>query len=335
MLDLPLRPHRLPMEARRHMRSRQRELLRRAPPQSSSNSWGDQLDTKLSGHSRIAFLNLRGIPIAPNHPKHLQILETISHYSIDYLGLQEINLNLKVLPPSASWKQRFRHHHQTHTIAATNTNTTLQSRRIYGGVASFSSRNFTHRILDSGIDPTNLGRWTWTLFRGKQGITFRIICGYRPCRDYSDNAGTVYSQHEQYLHEQNDLRDPRHAFFEDLDTAILPWIAQGDIIILGLDANEFVRQGLPAFYADKWGLVDAHAQQHPTLPLAATHDTNLKNEPVDGLWISPGIHCHRVGMTGFGEIDISDADHRLLWINVPDTYLYGFPALVTIPSTTH
>jgi hypothetical protein len=45
------------------------------------------------------------------------------------------------------------------------------------------------------------------------------------------------------LQTQKDDRDPRPAVFEDLDHDMHVWLAAGNLIILGLGANEHIRQG--------------------------------------------------------------------------------------------
>jgi hypothetical protein len=150
--------------------------------------------------------------------------------------------------------------------------------------------------------------------------------------DYSDKPNSVYSQHERHFATKKDGRDPRQAFFEDLDHDMLVWLASGDLIVLGLDANEHVRQGTTVEFINKWGLVDVHADRHSHLPPVATQDTNQNSVPVNGLWCSPGLPITAAGMTGFGEIKINNADHRMLWVDLPNAFLFGFcpPSLPTI-----
>jgi hypothetical protein len=151
------------------------------------------------------------------------------------------------------------------------------------------------------------------------------------CR-YSDKPNYVYSQHERYFATQKDDRDPRRAFFEDLDHDMHVWLVAGNLIVLGLDANEHVRQGTTLKFINRWGLVDVHADRHSHLYPVATQDTNKHSVPVDGLWCSPGLPITAAGMTGFGEIKINNADHRMLWVDLPNEFLFGFcpPSLPTI-----
>jgi hypothetical protein len=190
---------------------------------------------------------------------------------MDLLGLAEINLNFKQMIPSEQWKHRFGKL-KTASKCATNIHTTSTDRRVFGGSAFLSNQETSHKIEESGIDPLELGRWTWTLLTGRQGIKTRIIHGYRPVADHSNRAGSVYSHQEKYFYAQGQYREPRQAFLDDLGKAITQWKSKGNLIILGLDLNANSWNGPDAETILSWGLVNALQQQHPTLePVNGTH----------------------------------------------------------------
>jgi hypothetical protein len=75
----------------------------------------------------------------------------------------------------------------------------------------------------------------------KGETTTRIICGYNPCGKDRPNSGTVYHQQQQYLIlKRGCLTCPRVEFREDLVEQLQRWRAQGDKLIVCLDANEDV-----------------------------------------------------------------------------------------------
>ena len=138
---------------------------------------------------------------------------------------------------------------------------------------------------------------------------------------------------------QDDDRTARTAFLEDLDLEIRSWLAMGDSIILGLDANENVRTGDIHRYIQQWGLVDAHFSTHPNEATVATCSKNRSDIPIDGIWTSAAIDILAAGYSGFGEYAIGNADHRLLWIDVtahsclglqPPTPAYRQPRRLTL-----
>ena len=52
-------------------------------------------------------------------------------------------------------------------------------------------------ITAKGEDPRQLGRWTWSRTREKNGITARIVSAYRPV--ISKGPTSTYVQHIQAL----------------------------------------------------------------------------------------------------------------------------------------
>ena len=88
--------------------------------------------------------------------------------------------------------------------------------------------------MGTGKDPSGLGRWCWARFRGRSGITLRIASVYCPCEPNRradgtilDGELTVYKQHQRFLNESNDDRDPRTAFLQDFETALTSGLEEG------------------------------------------------------------------------------------------------------------
>jgi hypothetical protein len=116
-----------------------------------------------------------------------------------------------------------------------------QERLLFGGTAQITTGACSHRATASGADGSGMGRWVWTLFAGKNNIKLRMSSGYRPNPDSNDRPGTVFSQQERHLRSQNDDRVPRRAFIKDLEAQLDLWMTAGNLIIIGLDANDNVR----------------------------------------------------------------------------------------------
>jgi len=295
--------------------------------QSGDNAfWGQPL-TKDINHNcvRFAFQNINGIPLQTTGPFKIECIKlVIKDYNLAYLGVQEVNCHEKILPPSLQWKRRFT---QINTRAATNAHSHSTRRVLHGGTAHFLSDELNLRQIDNGADTSGLGRWVWTLLRGRQGIQVRVISGYRPVGDNSNCPFTVFSQHELYFNSQQHAtyRNPRTAFFEDLDTEMQSWIQRGDQVILGMDANDDIRTGLTETWTSAWGLVNALHRCHPSLSHVATCSKNTSNTPIDGIWCSPGLEVTAGGMTGFSDL-YPYSDHRLLWIDISSSSLFGFQA---------
>eukprot|EP00978_Attheya_sp_CCMP212_P043659 scaffold288780_cov49-Attheya_sp.AAC.1 len=67
-----------------------------------------------------------------------------------------------------------------------------------GGTAQICINQAGHRVVSSGRDPSNLGRWVWTRMIGKGGLHFRVVTLYRPCAQ-NTGTSTAYTQHQYYF----------------------------------------------------------------------------------------------------------------------------------------
>jgi hypothetical protein len=75
------------------------------------------------------------------------------------------------------------------------------------------------------------------------GIATRIVCAYQPCIPAGlDKVFSVYA-HQRFFDNHLDDICPREAFIRDLCKELDEWIAQGDQVIVALDANEDLRRG--------------------------------------------------------------------------------------------
>lgn len=46
--------------------------------------------------------------------------------------------------------------------------------------------------------------------------------------------------------------------------------------------------------------------------------------PINCIWATYGLDIINGGMTGFGKTDVGNADHRMLWLDIAETSLFGF-----------
>jgi len=168
----------------------------------------------------------------------------------------------------------------------------------------------------------------------KNQTKLRVISGYRPNPDSSDRTGSVYSQHERHLQSLHDDRNPRRAFVKDLQAAINTWSTEGDLFLIGLDANNNVRTGSVDQMLCSAGLVDVHHAKHPYLSTTSTCNKNTNDIPVDGIWASPSLDCVAAGYYGFGELLMGKTDHRMIWADFSYELTFDFkpePTTYTSP----
>jgi hypothetical protein len=280
----------------------------------SSHTWANILSLpKPKETFCYIFQNIQGLPVDPRGHKHAQISTAIHKTEADIFGMAELNLNFNLLGPSSQWTKRFRHLHRNHSVHTYNQHDSSQSRLLFGGTAQIATGACSHCALSSGADASSLGRWVWTLFLGKNDTRLRVISGYRPNPDTQDHTGSVYSQQERRLRTLKDNRNPFRAFIKDLEKQLELWIQAGNLLIIGLDANDNVRTGDVTMMLRTKGLLNIHHAQRPHLPPEATCNKNTKAVPVDGIWASPSLHCTAAGSYGFGELVIGKTDHHMIW----------------------
>jgi hypothetical protein len=304
-------------------RSHQRN--RAANPSSTSNTWADYLVIpKPNNTFRYIFQNIQGLPVNPHSHKHQQIITALHDTFADIFSMAKLNLNFRVLSPTAQWAERFQRLRRNHSIHTYNRHDSSQDNLLFGGAAQITVGACSHRATSSGADESGMGRWVWTLFAGKNNTKLRVISGYRPNPDSMDRPGSVYSQQERRLSTLKDDRNPRRAFIQDLKTQIDLWIIEGNLLIIGLDANDNVRTGDVNAMLRSRGLLDVHAARHPHLPTEATCNKNTRRIPVDGIWASPSLECTAAGYHAFGEVVIGKTDHRMIWADFSSKSALGF-----------
>ena len=270
------------------------------------------------------FQNIQGLPVDPRGHKHQQIGSAFKETEADAFGMAKLNLNFSKIGPASQWYKRFRGLRRNHSIHASNIHDSTDSTILYGGTALTCMGPCSHRVISSGKDKSGLGRWVWTLFAGKNQTKLRIISGYRPNPDSSDKTGSVYSQHERHLRSIHDDRNPRRAFSADLKDALETWKNEGNLVIIGMDANDNVRTGDVNAMLRSLGLVNTHHSQHPHLPAASTCNKNNQSIPVDRIWASPSLECCAAGYYGFGELLMGKTDHRMIWADFSYSSVFGF-----------
>ena len=238
--------------------------------------------------------------------------------------MAEINLNFRLLDATSQWFERFQHLRRNHSVNSYNIHDSTTSHLLYGGTAQITMGPSSHRVLASGCDESGLERWVWTLLAGKNQTKLRIISGYRPNPDSSDSTGSVFSQQERHLRNIHDDRNPRRAFVKDLQAALKIWSTEGNLLIVGMDANDNVRTGDVNAMLRQSGLVDVHHSKHPYLSTVSTCNKNTQNIPVDGIWASPSLDCVAAGYYGYGELTMGKTDHRMIWADFSYESVFGF-----------
>jgi hypothetical protein len=184
-----------------------------------------------------------------------------------------------------------------------------------------------HRIVGKGRDPSGLGRWVWTRYRGRDQITIRIFMAYRP-NPPTEGPCTVYAQHRHFLNTRQDDRCPRQAFLEDLCKDIHQAQQEGDNILVMLDGNEDSRSGdlHNAFFNIQ--LHEAILNRHGT-DTPATYNRNQNRKPIDGIWSNISLTITAGGFCAFDQV-LPGTNHRTVWVEMHYKEAFGhiMPAII-------
>lgn len=277
--------------------------------------YGDFFGPKQSSFLRLLSLNLNNLPVKFKQPKEVALFQAILSHEIDVVMLQKLGLHWSNLPRALQWRARVEEHLNpqcTRTRCSHNAHDLTGTRVQAGGTGIIAHDKVSHFSLGSGSDKANLGRWTWSRFRGKGGMVLRVVSIYRPCGN-SGGERTAWAQHQAHLNDQNDDRDPRTAFLEDLKLEIQEWLSEGDQIIVGGDINDEVRsEPINQFFEDL-GLHNLIFQRHEASGAPTTYFRNENNKVMDSMWGTANITAIKCG---YLEPCDFPGDHSAVWVDI-------------------
>ena len=260
--------------------------------------------------------------------KSRQTVSYIVKRQFDAFMMSEVGLCWKKLGIEDQWFERtFGKFKATRACLAYNKTELEMTKKLQtGGVGVVAADDVVHRITEQGRDESGLGRWAWLRFQGRQGVKIRVISVYRPCD--SDGPETVNQQHQRYLTKKKRLEAPREALYVDLYEEMSVWIDAGDQIILGIDANEDIRTGRTQEFFRALGMKEAILARHAERSPPATYNRNNSREPIDGIFVTPGLKAVAAGYEAFGEG--CPSDHRALWADFTyeDAFGHSPPPLI-------
>ena len=185
----------------------------------------------------------------------------------------------------------------------------------WGGTGIVSLGQMADISAGAGSDKAKLGRWTWARCRGANGTHLRVISIYCPCSTTANKklAGSVHSQHKRHLQDQNDDREPRHAFFQDLAQELDEWTLLGDHIIICGDVNESVFHSSITDFLEPFNLRNLIFTTHNPSNAPRTYYRTTSGRIIDGMWGSPSI---QVAQCGYSDPSASPGGHSMLWADI-------------------
>lgn len=237
------------------------------PPSDSGEqhvSHGTEMAPKDENVVRILLQNVHGLPLWSSDAANNGVREGFEYTQADIYGMTEVNVHWRNLPDkdklherTASWFE------SRHLSVAYNTTVRAKRQRQYGGVAMISTNRLSNKAMGTSIDPSGLGRWCSTQFRGKGDLKLRVVTAYCPHDSGGDQS--VYGQHRFNFNALGKPRVPRKAFWEDLTEAIKQWITDGDQLVVMGDWNEDVRD-VKRKHLGPLGLTEPIVDKHGPAP---------------------------------------------------------------------
>jgi hypothetical protein len=236
---------------------------------------------------RLGFQNIGGLPLIRNKHKDDIIRCGISLWDFDIFGIAETNVDWRLVKEEdrlyLRTKEWWESVHISHSFNCSGTPVTAQQ---YGGTALFSISNASHRVIEKGADPSNLGRGSWTRYHGRNNHTLRIMAAYRP--NPPGGPFTVYAQHRTFFNSIGRDICPEGSFFLDLCSSISKLKEAGDHIILMLDGNTDMRISDLQQSLSSCHMREVILQKHGTNG-PSTFRRNTTRTPIDGIWATQGI----------------------------------------------
>jgi len=315
-----------------------------------------QPHTRGDGKTRILHMNINHFPRTQTHPGNEAFRRFIDDTGADITTLVEMNVNWKKVVAkdkldcrTIDWwdNSRWSYGYNVHADSS--------STHLYGGTAVLTISDTTARIWTNNLsDPTGLGRWTGTRYRGKGQRTLSVISAYRPQKD--TGPSTVAGQHATYFstdayrkrtqkrtQNQSDTpddedtenerlrrkeQDPQKRFLLDLVHFLQQLQDQGDLLIVNMDANEDLSHPTSKVQTAMYELGLEHPMYenfHPSLP----NTCKRGSAPIDGMFVTEGLRPSAMGYFSFDEFPSSD--HRVLWLDFDNTELFGnrIPNIIT------
>ena len=189
-----------------------------------------------------------------------------------------------------------------------------------GGTALLSLNQLAHKAQAQRLnDPTGLGRWSSTLYQGRQDKFLRIIQIYRPCRPNPHSANGAYQQHSRYFLSKQNNTCPGHQFLLDLKDFLQKCLLNHEQIIVMGDFNDEITQApISTFFhsLDMHNIILSHSSH---LPLQC-HTYIRGHTTIDGVFATRGISASQ---TGYLPAHHFDTDHNAIWMDIALSSVFG------------
>ena len=213
-----------------------------------------------------------------------------AQYGIDTMGLQEVCINWSMFKSSQTLASLLRHGPEAiRSVASYNTNEIKNmGKHQRGGTSTVIRDQLAAFVVDSGVDATGLGRWSWYKLEGEPGHCTYVMTAYAPCGNTAMGDATYFKQQERFILLNNLRTNPKTMFREDLLALLRGWRVKGHRVILMMDANENALDGClcQALREDD---IQMNEAVHSVVPGPGPNTHFRGKEAIDGIWFSSDL----------------------------------------------
>ena len=278
--------------------------------------WGNKMKTKNKKVVRLLLNNVNGIGQHRGGMKDEIMRDFMDKWDVDIACITEPNVHWGKVPNKDNWFERSAGWFESRRLAVSyhQERGRLATVNQYGGTMTLARNDISHRAVQSGYDPSGMGRWSYIRFRGKRKNVTRVITCYCPNRS-TNGPNTVYSQQLQTLG-----RDPIAGFWNDLEIEVRQCQQQGEQVILLGDWNTDANEKKFVEWKQRLGLVDPiktrHGQKGPST-------FNRGKRVIDSILVSSMLRFRDCGYLSFGMLP---GDHRGIWVDITLDSFIGYRA---------
>ena len=297
-------------------------------------SYGNlRVEEKGSDVVRIMSLNINGLSLwKHNNPKVDRLKHVLRTYGVDVLGLQETNTNFHHLKSSVTVASMLRHGDDR--IKSVHSQNTRELQNIgnvqAGGTAVVIRDELSGLPMTCGKDSTELGMFSWYRTEPVNGVRTVFMSAYAPCK--AKGVGTYYQHIERYIQSNQMKTNPKDLFRRHIVDAIKRWRTKGDRVVLMMDANENVLDGVLSkrLAEDDIRMREAVHRMVPGRRGPATHfrGNSQKNGAIDGIWISDDVELIGASYLPF---DGDLGDHRPVVVDLQMRSVIGTSICRIVP----
>jgi hypothetical protein len=263
---------------------------------------------------RLLLQNPNGIQPHFSYSDFLFSLHMSENIGIGALSLPETNLNWlphHIASTEKCFKKTWEHRCLQYSQGEEEYDSTYKP----GGTLTSVMGSWSTRVVEKGVDPYGLGRWSYLTLRGRGNKKIYLVAVYRVCNKKDSGPKTAYKQQFRSLSKAFRSQkivttlDPHRQCILDLQAWLKTLVHQNHAIILNLDSNEDISDKAGSFHPLSYiegkhpiskthdgslatlittcGLVDPLAIQHTSRPFPPTY--NRGQSRLDYMLVTSGI----------------------------------------------